>query len=274
MDHILGVWAARKVRAHQRGRDRRVLLRTEDLPDCVQPTLGNPRTADAGVYRGATVADPKLEKSWQVTRTLLSRAKAALPPPALAKVEFAETLAEYERVLSHNEFELALDALEHAGSLVAARGGVWRDLERAARNMGLIEPCISTSPKISRSERVEQQQWQLTSAASPLSSVAKARRFCSRHRVGVRRRIQTTCLRSNQSFSTNSKPPLPPKGMRISRPKWINCGCMSSSKLVGRHRSSFTSCRRLRFPKGSYLRLSFRGSLDSSACCSVGGVLQ
>jgi hypothetical protein len=86
------------------------------------------------------VADAKLEKSWQVTRTLLSRAKAALPPPALeTKVEFAETLAEYERVLSHNELELALDALEHAGSLVATRGGVWRDLERAAKNMGLIE---------------------------------------------------------------------------------------------------------------------------------------
>jgi hypothetical protein len=86
------------------------------------------------------VADPKLEKSLQVTRTLLSRAKAALPPPALeAKVEFAETLAEYEGVLSHNELELALDALEHAGSLVAARCGFWRDLERAAKNMGLIE---------------------------------------------------------------------------------------------------------------------------------------
>ena len=90
--------------------------------------------------QGTTVADPKLEKIWHVTRTLLSRAKAALPPPAVeVKVEFAETLAEYEGMLSHNELESALDGLEYAGSLVAARGGFWRDLERAAKNMGLIE---------------------------------------------------------------------------------------------------------------------------------------
>ena len=50
---------------------------------------------------------------------------------------FEETLAEYERTLGHNELELALDALEHAGSLVLARGGFWKDLERAATNMGL-----------------------------------------------------------------------------------------------------------------------------------------
>jgi hypothetical protein len=41
-------------------------------------------------------------------------------------------------MLDHNELELALDALEHAGSLVPTRGGFWKDLERAATNMELI----------------------------------------------------------------------------------------------------------------------------------------
>jgi hypothetical protein len=85
------------------------------------------------------VADPRLEKSWSVTRTLLARAKATLPVPSPeAKAEFEETLAEYERMLDHNELELALDALEHAGNLVPTRGGFWKDLERAATNMELI----------------------------------------------------------------------------------------------------------------------------------------
>jgi hypothetical protein len=85
------------------------------------------------------MADSRLEKSWSVTRTLLSRAKDALPvPPSEARAEFEETLAEYERMLGHNELELALDALEHAGGLVLARGGFWKDLERAATNMELV----------------------------------------------------------------------------------------------------------------------------------------
>ena len=85
------------------------------------------------------MADPQLEESWSVTRTLLSRARAALPLPSPdAKAEFEETLAEYEHMLDHNELELALDALEHAGSLVTSRGGFWKDLERAATNMELI----------------------------------------------------------------------------------------------------------------------------------------
>lgn len=89
--------------------------------------------------RECEVVDPRLEKSWSVTRTLLSRAKAALPvPPPEARAEFDETLAEYERMLSHNELEIALDALEHAGGLVVARGGFWKDLERAATNMQLV----------------------------------------------------------------------------------------------------------------------------------------
>lgn len=89
--------------------------------------------------RECEVADPRLEKSWTITRTLLSRAKAALPlAPAGASAELEETLADYERLLNHNELELALDALEHAGGLVAARGGFWRDLERAAKNMQLV----------------------------------------------------------------------------------------------------------------------------------------
>lgn len=80
----------------------------------------------------------QLEKSWGITRTLLARAKARLPIPAADRaVEFDKAIAEHERMLSHNELELALDALEAAGDLVAPPGGFWRDLERAAENMHL-----------------------------------------------------------------------------------------------------------------------------------------
>jgi hypothetical protein len=48
-------------------------------------------------------------------------------------------LARYHEFLEHNEFELALDTLEEIGNLVACRGGFWRDLERAAENMALVE---------------------------------------------------------------------------------------------------------------------------------------
>jgi hypothetical protein len=86
------------------------------------------------------MADPTLEKSWRVTRTLLARARAALPLPSPAtEGQIRDALEEYERMLYHNELELALDALEHAGELVAARGEFWRDLERAAKNMELVD---------------------------------------------------------------------------------------------------------------------------------------
>lgn len=66
---------------------------------------------------------------------LLESARRALPvehSPACHAL-----LDQYEQFLEHNEFELALDQLEAIGSLAPCRGGYWRDLERAARVMGL-----------------------------------------------------------------------------------------------------------------------------------------
>jgi hypothetical protein len=84
--------------------------------------------------------DARLVKNWKITETLLKRARRALPDiPADHEHECAAHLAQYRKFLEHNEFELALDRLEELGHLVSARGGFWRDLERAAENMGLID---------------------------------------------------------------------------------------------------------------------------------------
>jgi hypothetical protein len=81
------------------------------------------------------MSDAKLVKSWKVTETLLERARHALP--AHHGQEYATLLTQYREFLEHNELELALDILEELGHLISARGGFWRDLERAAENMGL-----------------------------------------------------------------------------------------------------------------------------------------
>jgi hypothetical protein len=86
------------------------------------------------------MTDVTLHKRWQVTQTLLQRAKCALPtPPQAQQDEFAILLARYQHFLDHNELELALDMLEEVGDLLPCRGGYWRDLARAARTMGLTE---------------------------------------------------------------------------------------------------------------------------------------
>jgi hypothetical protein len=86
------------------------------------------------------MADAKLEKSWIITETLLKRARRALPDPSEQhEQEFATLLAQYREFLEHNEFGLALDTLEELGHLMPCRGGFWRDLERAADNMGLVD---------------------------------------------------------------------------------------------------------------------------------------
>jgi len=83
---------------------------------------------------------PELVKSWRTTETLLARARDALPDaPAHHEQEYARLLAQYREFLEHNELVLALDILEELGHLVPARGGFWRDLERAAKNMGLVD---------------------------------------------------------------------------------------------------------------------------------------
>jgi len=86
------------------------------------------------------MSDPELVKSWKVTETLLERARHALPDaPVDHEQACIALLAQYREFLEHNELELALDVLEELGHLISARGGFWRDLERAAENMGLLD---------------------------------------------------------------------------------------------------------------------------------------
>jgi hypothetical protein len=83
------------------------------------------------------MAGAELLKSWKITEALLERARNALP--AHHEQDRAALLAQYQEFLQHNEFELALDRLAELGHLVSARGGFWRDLERAAENMDLVD---------------------------------------------------------------------------------------------------------------------------------------
>jgi predicted house-cleaning noncanonical NTP pyrophosphatase (MazG superfamily) len=86
------------------------------------------------------MSDVELVKRWKITETLLERARHALPDaPVQHEQKCAEHLAQYREFLEHNELELALDILEVLGHLISARGGFWRDLERAAENMGLVD---------------------------------------------------------------------------------------------------------------------------------------
>src|SRR5690349_14739432 len=86
------------------------------------------------------MADAKLFKSWKISETLLESARHALPAPTESNEQkYAALLGRYREFLEHNELELALDTLEELGHLVRCRGGFWRDLERAAENMGLVE---------------------------------------------------------------------------------------------------------------------------------------
>jgi hypothetical protein len=86
------------------------------------------------------MADVQLIKQWKAVETVLSSAYRALPLPTEAvRSDFEVAVADYRKYLEHNELELALDALAAAAELVAARGGVWRDLERAAQFMELSQ---------------------------------------------------------------------------------------------------------------------------------------
>jgi hypothetical protein len=86
------------------------------------------------------MSDAKPVKSWNITETLLKRARQALPDaPTDQEQECAALLVQYQEFLEHDELGLALDILEELGHLISARGGFWRDLERAAENMGLLD---------------------------------------------------------------------------------------------------------------------------------------
>jgi len=71
---------------------------------------------------------------------LLKRAPQAIPnPPHEASELFSKIEKEFEEFIDHNELGLALEELEELGNLVPCRGGFWRDLERAAITMELME---------------------------------------------------------------------------------------------------------------------------------------
>ena len=82
--------------------------------------------------------DAELSKRWKTTEVLLERAYSALPSPEpKRRAEFEAAIKEFRDYLSHNELELAFDALCAATDLVPAPGRAWRDLERAAETMEL-----------------------------------------------------------------------------------------------------------------------------------------
>jgi len=86
------------------------------------------------------MADVALVKRWKISEALLKRAHRALPrPDKNAEEQFRALEKEFLEYLEHNEHEFALDMLQEAGDLVAPRGGFWKDLIRAAENMGLTK---------------------------------------------------------------------------------------------------------------------------------------
>jgi len=86
------------------------------------------------------MTSPQLWKTWKVSDALLRRARVALPnPDAESKEEFARLDGQFAEMLDHNEHELALDFIEEMGLIAQPRGGFWKDLERAAENMELVD---------------------------------------------------------------------------------------------------------------------------------------
>ncbi len=80
----------------------------------------------------------RLWKIWKGSESLLLKARAALPEVSLDhKDEFETKDKIFREFIDHNEHELALDVLEEMGVMTKPRGGFWKDLERAAVNMGL-----------------------------------------------------------------------------------------------------------------------------------------
>jgi hypothetical protein len=81
-----------------------------------------------------------IRETQKLTETLLERATNTLPVASeQQEQEYVTLLTRYHEFLEQNELELALDTLEELGHLVSCRGGFWRDLERAAENMGLVD---------------------------------------------------------------------------------------------------------------------------------------
>jgi hypothetical protein len=79
-----------------------------------------------------------LQKKWRAAKTVMARAYRALPHPTFAdREQFDGSISRFHEYINHNELGLAFEELCAAAELVNCRGGVWRDLERAAEFMGL-----------------------------------------------------------------------------------------------------------------------------------------
>jgi hypothetical protein len=79
-----------------------------------------------------------IEKKWMIAKAVMERARRALPPPTSThREQFERAISHFHHYISHNELGLAFEELCAAAELVNCRGGVWRDLERAAEVMGL-----------------------------------------------------------------------------------------------------------------------------------------
>ena len=90
----------------------------------------------------------ELERSWATTAKYLNAARDQLPEVPAPGVDGA-TLSGFEECLRHNEMELALDELEDLGLKNAPPDEFWRQLVRAAENMGLSERAADFKRKLS-----------------------------------------------------------------------------------------------------------------------------
>jgi hypothetical protein len=109
-------------------------------PSSIFETLAIAEREAKAQYHWLVVAEQMrlLQKKWRVAEAVMAQACRALPSPASEEREqFEGLISRFHEYIQHNELGLAFEALCAAAELVACRGGVWRDLERAAEFMGL-----------------------------------------------------------------------------------------------------------------------------------------
>lgn len=82
-----------------------------------------------------------LEHRWEVSRKLLDAALTALQS-ARQDAKAEQCIAEYQRMLQHNELELALDMLELTETFTPPQE-VWERLALAADSMDLFDRARS-----------------------------------------------------------------------------------------------------------------------------------
>ena len=79
-----------------------------------------------------------LRNSWQTTEGYLEEAFKLLPASVSVNPEDG-SVAEYKEYITQNEFELALDELEHLGEVNKLSIEYWENLLNAAKEMGLAK---------------------------------------------------------------------------------------------------------------------------------------